>query len=47
MVPEADDGWPGNYSYIAIDTSPDASVGPSQGLRGGATPQRALGGGSS
>jgi hypothetical protein len=37
MVPEADDGWPGNYSYIAIDTSPDASVGPGQGLRGGAT----------
>ncbi len=22
-VPAADDGWPGNYDYVAIDTSPD------------------------
>jgi dienelactone hydrolase len=24
MVPEADDGWHGDYSYVKIDTSPDA-----------------------
>lgn len=32
MVPEADDGWHGNYSYIAIDTSRDALFGPGRGL---------------
>jgi len=24
MVPESDDGFPGTYSYLAVDTSPDA-----------------------
>src|SRR3954452_22905629 len=23
FVPQAQDGWPGNYDYVAIDTSPD------------------------
>jgi hypothetical protein len=23
FIPEASDGWPGNYDYVAIDTSPD------------------------
>jgi dienelactone hydrolase len=27
MVPTAHDGWPGDYSYIGIDTSPDATHG--------------------
>jgi dienelactone hydrolase len=36
MVPAADDGWPGNYSYIAIDTSPDAVIGPGASLRNSA-----------
>jgi hypothetical protein len=22
-VPRSQDGWPGNYDYVAIDTSPD------------------------
>jgi dienelactone hydrolase len=34
MVPRAEDGWPGDYSYIAIDTSPDSVVGPGAGFRG-------------
>jgi hypothetical protein len=34
MVPEADDGWPGNYSYIAIDTTPDSLFGPGAAERG-------------
>jgi dienelactone hydrolase len=33
MVPTADDGWPGNYSYIAIDTSRDSDLGPGAGLK--------------
>jgi dienelactone hydrolase len=28
MVPKAADGYPGNYSYVSIDTSPDAVRGP-------------------
>ncbi len=32
----ADDGYPGVYSYLAVDTSPDAVTGPGAGLRGGA-----------
>lgn len=32
MVPTADDGWHGNYSYISIDTSADSVFGPGQGL---------------
>jgi hypothetical protein len=31
----ADDGYPGVYSYLAVDTSPDAVTGPGAGLRGG------------
>jgi dienelactone hydrolase len=34
MVPTADDGWPGNYSYISIDTSPDSDFGPGAALKG-------------
>ena len=30
-----DDGYPGSYSYLALDTSPDAVTGPGAGLRGG------------
>jgi hypothetical protein len=33
MVPTADDGWPGDYSYIAIDTTPDGVTGPGVPLR--------------
>jgi dienelactone hydrolase len=29
----SDDGWPGTYSYLAIDTSPDAVAGPGAPLR--------------
>ena len=25
MVPESDDGFPGTYSYLKVDTSPDGS----------------------
>jgi pimeloyl-ACP methyl ester carboxylesterase len=32
MVPEADDGYPGNYSYLSIDTSPDAVRGPAAAI---------------
>jgi dienelactone hydrolase len=35
MVPESGDGWQGNYSYIAIDTSKDARFGPGWTLRPG------------
>ncbi|HEX4011780.1 MAG TPA: alpha/beta fold hydrolase [Solirubrobacteraceae bacterium] len=28
MVPTDQDGWPGDYSYVAIDTTPDAVTGP-------------------
>jgi hypothetical protein len=28
MVPAGQDGYPGDYSYVAIDTSPDAVTGP-------------------
>jgi hypothetical protein len=31
----ADDGYPGDYSYISIDTTPDAVTGPGASLRGG------------
>jgi dienelactone hydrolase len=34
MIPAAQDGWPGNYSYITIDTTPDTVPGPGQSLRG-------------
>jgi hypothetical protein len=27
MVPTADDGWTGDYSYVKIDTTPDAVRG--------------------
>ncbi len=30
----ADDGYPGTYSYVNIDTTPDAVTGPGAGLRG-------------
>jgi hypothetical protein len=33
MVPAGDDGWHGNYSYVAIDTSPDSVSGPGSALR--------------
>jgi dienelactone hydrolase len=33
MVPEADDGYRGNYSYVSIDTSPDAVRGPAAAMR--------------
>jgi len=32
MVPDGQDGYPGNYSYVAIDTSPDAVTGPDAAL---------------
>lgn len=32
MVPAADDGWPGDYSYAKIDTTPDAVRGPGAAL---------------
>ena len=28
MVPESADGWSGDYSYVKIDTAPDAVHGP-------------------
>ena len=31
------DGYPGTYSYLAIDTSPDAVTGPGAALRGSST----------
>jgi dienelactone hydrolase len=33
MVPEADDGWKGDYSYVKIDTTPDAVQGPAAATR--------------
>jgi dienelactone hydrolase len=35
MVPAARDGYPGTYSYISIDTSPDGVAGAGSRLRGG------------
>ena len=35
MVPESDDGFPGTYSYLALDTSPDAPSGPGAPLKAG------------
>jgi dienelactone hydrolase len=32
MVPESQDGFPGTYSYLAVDTSPDAVIGPGASL---------------
>jgi hypothetical protein len=32
MVPAADDGYRGNYSYLSIDTTPDAVTGPGVAL---------------
>jgi dienelactone hydrolase len=34
MVPESQDGFPGSYSYLAVDTSPDAVSGPGAVLQG-------------
>lgn len=31
----ADDGYPGPYSYLSVDTSPDATSGPGARLAGG------------
>jgi dienelactone hydrolase len=33
MVPASADGWPGDYSYIKIDTTPDSTTGPGASLR--------------
>jgi dienelactone hydrolase len=46
MVPASQDGWPGDYSYISIDTTPDAVSGPGaavsrQTARSGCTRTRA------
>jgi len=35
MVPESDDGFPGSYSYLALDTSPDALSGPGAQFKAG------------
>jgi hypothetical protein len=32
MVPESQDGFPGTYSYLAVDTSPDSVTGPGASL---------------
>ena len=32
MVPTAGDGWPGDYSYVKIDTTPDARRGTAAAL---------------
>ena len=37
MVPEAADGWTGNYSYASIDTTPDAVHGPGAPLKSGSS----------
>jgi dienelactone hydrolase len=34
MVPANQDGYPGTYSYVSIDTSPDAVTGPGAALAG-------------
>jgi hypothetical protein len=34
LVPTSQDGWPGDYSYVAIDTTPDSVTGPGAALRG-------------
>ncbi|HTU85666.1 MAG TPA: hypothetical protein VMF57_08850, partial [Solirubrobacteraceae bacterium] len=33
MVPESEDGFPGIYSYLAVDTSPDSVSGPGAALQ--------------
>jgi dienelactone hydrolase len=33
MTPTSADGWPGDYSYIKIDTTPDSAKGPGAALR--------------
>jgi dienelactone hydrolase len=33
MVPTGADGWRGDYSYISIDTTPDAVIGPGAALK--------------
>jgi dienelactone hydrolase len=35
MVPQSGDSWPGNYSYVAIDTGKDTLFGPGRSLRPG------------
>jgi dienelactone hydrolase len=44
MVPTSQDGYHGNYSYVSIDTSPDAATGPGAALKAkssiGACPAR-------
>jgi hypothetical protein len=37
MVPEADDGFSGNYSYVKIDTSRDAAHGAGAALKAGSS----------
>jgi dienelactone hydrolase len=37
MVPTAGDGYPGNYSYDAIDTSPDSLTGAGAAMKAGST----------
>jgi len=37
MVPESGDGYKGNYSYVSIDTSPDAVTGPGAPLKASST----------
>ena len=37
MVAQSDDGYPGVYSYLAINTSPDAVRGPGSSLAAGST----------
>lgn len=34
MVPQAGDGWPGDYSYVKIDTTPDAVHGAGAAVAG-------------
>jgi dienelactone hydrolase len=33
MVPQSEDGYPGNYSYASIDTTPDSVAGPAAPLK--------------
>lgn len=37
MVPKANDGYPGNYAYISIDTTADSRTGPGAPLKAGNT----------
>ncbi len=39
------DGYPGNYSYLAIDTSPDSKTGPGASLRASNTAKGGAGNG--